>query len=239
MKNRNISTISTRFLAMSGLALTAAFASAMPTIYGPSRLNSNRTAPCRVADTGMPTSDVSYATVYLADNPYWNGKGTVLTVKINKPAGGWNAPVEWTWAIPGSVANRTFAAKIVYRHSNGWDETLNASNFVVATAGRAGELNSVSLNTYSVKGGSNGSDPTMYINLDGPAQVGGQWVEIQVNDKHAWCLNGFHGFYIPEGSTSGACTWFLGTKNVIFNQSANINAYVNGALGIATLTIRK
>lgn len=239
MKNIQLSTLSAKVILTGGLLCAAVFANAYPAISGPSRQNSNRSASYRVADTGWPTSDVLYATVYLTDNPLWNGKGTVWSVQINKPSGGWNAAVDWTWFIPGSAYNRTFGAKVVYRHTNGWDEVLNASNIQVATAGAAGSLSSVSLSTYSVKGGSNGTEPTLYVNLNGPAQVGGQWVSVQVNSNYAWCFAGFNGFWIPEGYTSGACHWFLGTKNVIFNQSANINAYVNGAQGIATLTIRK
>jgi hypothetical protein len=98
-------------------------------------------------------------------------------------------------------------------------------------------LHSMSLNMYSVKGSQNGSEPTLTVYLDGPAPPNGINVYLSTsNDNLAWLLNKT-AINIPAGQTSGAISWFLGTKNVIVTRTVDIIATVNGVAGHITLTL--
>jgi hypothetical protein len=108
----------------------------------------------------------------------------------------------------------------------------------VKSGPKFGRLNSVKLNTTSVKGGNNGKDPTLTVYLDGPAPPCGQVVYLSTSNNVAR-ITGSGNFTIPGGQTSGAISWFLGTRNVLVNRSVNIIVTVNGQEGYAGLTVRK
>jgi hypothetical protein len=65
-----------------------------------------------------------------------------------------------------------------------------------------------------VRGGINGTEPTLTVNLDGPAPPGGQQVNLSVGDNNLGNIMGSGNFVIPPGATQGSLSWFLGTRKV-------------------------
>lgn len=98
-------------------------------------------------------------------------------------------------------------------------------------------LHSMSLNISSVKGSQNGTQPTLTVYLDGPAPPNGQNVYLSTSNIHLAWLLGTNVIFIPPGQTSGAISWFLGTKNVNTTRTVDIIASVNGVAGHSTLTL--
>lgn len=243
--DQKVSKYSRMAKAVKALALPAlmAVAAAMPSqasadyFVGPARLNSNRTGVLTLRTTGTPASAVTQIDFEFADNANFTNS---RTISVKRPTQGWQS-YGYAYAsivVNGSTNYQYWQGKLHY-YQGTQKTTYWVTTHQIAPAGRAGNILQLSLNTYSVKGGNNGTDPTITVLLDGSAMVGGQWVEIAIDGPNAWPLANFHGFYIPEGSTSGSASWCVGTKNVIFNQSARIHSYVNGNHNYVDLQVRR
>lgn len=116
--------------------------------------------------------------------------------------------------------------------------TSNAVN-VQFNGPPGGRLHAVSLNTNSVKGGNNGTDPVLTVTLDAPAPSCGQIVYLSTSDSGLAWIHGTGNFTIPAGQQSDSISWFVGTKNVIKNRDVNIIVDVRGDKGYANLTLKK
>lgn len=208
--------------ALAGLVKTSANAE---TITGSCRLNSNRYTSISLRTATAPPANVHTVTLVMTRN----NDGRRVSKTFFRPYGGWGTGyLTYTEAIAGMNANQYWYGSVDYRRDNGSFYTLFASGRVeLMNAGYAGNLVRMTLSTYSVRGGQNGTQPAMTVLLDGPAQVGGQWIECYlVGTKARFLVPGWHGFWIPEGQTTGSQSWFIGTSNVTFNNSATLHAFV-------------
>ncbi|MBX7131246.1 MAG: hypothetical protein K1X67_01070 [Fimbriimonadaceae bacterium] len=195
------------------------------TISGSCRLNSNRYAAISLRTATAPPANVHTVRLVMTRN----NDGRRVTKTYFRPYGGWGSGyLTYSEAIAGMNANQYWYGSVDYFRDNGTNYTLYASGRAeLMNAGRAGNLVGLTLSTYSVRGGQNGTQPAMTVTLDGPAQVGGQWIECYlVGTKARFLVSGWHGYWIPEGQTTGSQSWFIGTSNVVFNTSATLHAFV-------------
>lgn len=103
-------------------------------------------------------------------------------------------------------------------------------------------LNSLSLNTDSITGGDNGTDPVLTVNIDAPAPPGGLKINLKVSNSNLGNIMGDGFFYIDAGQTSGSISWFLGTRRVYSTgKSFNIIVTIEGssAEGYALVNLTK
>ena len=77
-------------------------------------------------------------------------------------------------------------------------------------------INSMSLSTDSVKGGDNGKEPTLTVNISDPAPPGGITVLLSVSPSNTNLGRIMRSgrFQIPGGKKSDSISWFLGTRKV-------------------------
>lgn len=219
--------------ALASVTLTKADAE---TISGSCRLNSNRYTSITLRTATAPPANVQYVTLNMRCPD-----GRRLSKTFFRPSGGWNTGyLTYSDRVAGMNANQYWYGDVRYVRDSNTTYTIHASDRVeIVNAGRAGNMVQMTLSTYSVRGGQNGTQPTMTVTLDGPAQVGGQWIECYlVGTKARFLVSSWHGFSIPEGQTQGSQSWFIGTSNVIFNTSATLHAFVSN-YGTASVDIAR
>lgn len=102
-----------------------------------------------------------------------------------------------------------------------------------------GSLNSVTLNTGGVKGGSSCNDIVITVYLDGPARPGGQPVYLSSSDQKKAGIFDPKYFTIPEGKTSESASCFMGTDSVLVDKTVTITATVNGQPGQVNLNVTR
>jgi hypothetical protein len=127
------------------------------------------------------------------------------------------------------------ASRIV---SGGLNTDINMVK-IAAGAPVYGSLNSVSLNTSSVKGGSSCSDIVITVYLDGPARPDGQEVYLSSSDQSNAGIYDPRHFTIPGGQTSGSASCFMGTESVLFEKDVTITVNVNGQPGYVHLKVTR
>lgn len=173
-----------------------------------------------------PVSGVTLNTVFLAGT-----STTSLTFSIDSSTYGAAA------YATGSGSLKLRVECITY--SSGPDHTGTSIDVPVDFGGSACiSLNSVSVPENTFVGGSNGSDPVLTMNLDGPAPPGGQAVFLNVSDTNIANIMGDlanQPYIIAAGLWSDSISWFLGTKSVMFDHTFNIEVTVNGATGLVKI----
>lgn len=100
-------------------------------------------------------------------------------------------------------------------------------------------LHSVSLSEDTFVGGENDKAPTMTVAIDAPAPPGGQRVNLSVSNSNLGNIHGSKFFMIEEGQTTGAISWFLGTRKVYSKRSFNIVVGVNATVGYAGIKLTR
>jgi hypothetical protein len=75
-------------------------------------------------------------------------------------------------------------------------------------------ISNVTVAPTAVRGGINGSEPTLTVYLDGPAPPGGQRVNLSVGNSNLGNIMGAGFFTIPQGAKQDSISWFLGTRKV-------------------------
>jgi hypothetical protein len=76
-------------------------------------------------------------------------------------------------------------------------------------------IHSMAVNKDTFVGGDNDKDPILTVALNAPAGPGGQKVQLTSSKPGLGWIHGDGSFVIPAGQSSGAISWFLGTREVI------------------------
>jgi hypothetical protein len=122
-----------------------------------------------------------------------------------------------TMAYKSAAKTAIFVVECQY-YDSGYNLPIQVAQSAPVTLDFSGPsclgIQSMAVSADTFVGGDNDKEPTLTVTLDGPAGPGGQTVALATSKPNLARIMGTGSFVIPAGQTSGAISWFLGTREV-------------------------